>query len=184
MDDLITEKVRGFEIKFKTRPGVFSKSGLDSGSRLLLENVDIQDNSLIADVGTGSGVIGFVAAKLNPQGHVHLLDVNLRFINIAKENAILNQLKNVEVYLSDLFSEVPNNSYNLILSNPAQHVGNDFLDESASECYKHLKDGGSVVWVVQKRLTPVIKRMFNKYFGNCEIIVHGKDHTVLKAVKE
>lgn len=183
MSNLIKEKIRGFEMKFKTSPGVFSKSGLDSGSRLLLENVRVQDHTMIADLGCGSGVIGFVAARLNSHGHVHLLDVNLRFVNIARENAALNQLKNVEVYLSDLFSGVSNNRYHLILSNPPQHIGNDFLDEAANECYNHLKEEGLVLWVVQKRLTPVIGRLFKKHFGNSKVIAYGKDHTILEARK-
>lgn len=172
-----------FEIKFQTKPGVFSKAGIDSGTRLLIENMVIEDQTLIADLGCGSGVIGFVASKLNPKGHIHLLDVNLRFVELAKENVQLNGLRNVEVYLSDLFSAVPDRTYHQIFSNPPQHLGNDFLDEGASECFKHLKPNGQVVWVVQQRLQPVIERLFQKYFKNCKIVAHGKEHVVIKAQK-
>lgn len=184
MDDIITQNLRGFEIKFKTRPGVFSRQGLDLGSRLLIDNMKVENGSMVADLGCGSGVIGFVAAKLNPKGHVHLLDVNLRTVELATNNVDLNNFKNVEVFLSDLFSAVCDRTYHLILSNPVQHSGNEFLEESARECFKHLKSGGVVYWVIQKHVTPLIKRLFEKYFSNYEVVAHGKMHSVIKAEKK
>ena len=127
MDNVLIENLRGFEIKLKTKTGVFSKSGVDLGSKLLIDNMEISDGTLIADLGCGTGVVGFVAAKLNPSGHVHLLDDHLRSVELAKENTQLNNLKNVEIFLSDLFSAVETRTYHLILSNPPQHLGNEFL---------------------------------------------------------
>lgn len=184
MDNVITENIRGFEIKFKTKPGVFSRKGLDQGTKLLAENLEVKDETVIADLGCGTGIMGFVAAKLNPRGHVHLLDVNLRTVELAQENADLNKLENVEVFLSDLFKTVKDRSYHLIVSNPAQHSGNEFLEESAKECFKHLKADGQVYWVVQIHVKPVIERLFNKVFKNCTIVAKGKGHVVLKAQKE
>lgn len=178
-----TERIRGVEIKFKTKPAVFSRQGLDSGTRLLAENMEVEDGVMVADLGCGTGVLGFVAAKLNPNGHVHLLDVNLRTIELAKENVELNKLNNVEIFLSDLFSAVSDRSYHLILSNPAQHFGNQFLDECTKECVDHLKSAGCVYWIVQKHVQPVIERLFDKYFGNCTIVARSNAHVVLKAQK-
>lgn len=183
MDQVTTENLRGVEIKFKTLPGIFSRHGLDEGSRLLIKNMAIKDETLMADLGSGTGVIGFIAAKLNPYGHVHLLDDHLRSVELAKENIELNNLKNVEIYLSDLFSAVPNRTYHQIFCNPPQDMGNEFLEETARECFKHLKPGGSVDWVVQNHIRPVIDRLFKKYFGNCTIVATGKMHVVLKAIK-
>ncbi len=184
MDNLITENLRGFEIKLKTKSGVFSKSGIDAGSKLLIDNMEVSDGTLVADLGCGTGAVGFIAAKLNPSGYVHLLDDHLRSVELAKENADLNNLKNVEVFLSDLFSTAENRTYNLILSNPPQHLGNGFLEDCASECFNHLKPGGVVFWVIQNHLKPVIVRIFEKTFGNCKVVVHGKDHVVLSAKKD
>lgn len=183
MDNIITENLRGVEIQFKTKAGVFSKQGLDSGTKLLVENAEIQDGTLIADLGCGSGVLGFVLAKLNKNGHIHLLDDHIRSVKLAEENVELNSLKNVEVYLSDLFSAVGDRTYHQIFSNPPAHLGNDFLEESASECFKHLKPKGEVWWVVPKYLKPVIERMFKKYFKNSTIVANGKEHIVIKASK-
>lgn len=182
-ENIIEENIKGVRIKFKTRPGIFSKNRFDLGSKLLFESIELPESGLMADLGCGSGVIGFTAAKLSPKAHIHLLDVNLRTVELAKENAELNRLKNVEVYLSDQFSAVPDRTYNLILSNPAQHLGNEFLEETARECLNHLKKGGQVYWVVQKHLKPYVQRLFENTFREGTIIAAGKDHIIIKGVK-
>lgn len=184
MNGIFTENLRGFEIKFKTKPGVFSPGGLDIGTRILVNNMVIRDGTMVADLGSGTGIVGFVISKLNPSGHVHLLEDHLRSAELVKENAELNNLKNVEIYLSDLFSAVPNRTYNQIYCNPPQDMGNEFLEEMVSECLKHLKDSGEVYFVVQKQIKPVIDRMFNKYFGNSKIVATGEIHVVLGALKK
>ncbi|MDO8498717.1 MAG: methyltransferase [bacterium] len=184
MDSLITEKLRGLEVKFYTRAGVFSKSGLDDGTRLLIDNLNIKDGTVVADLGSGAGILGIVLGKLNFHGHVHLFDDHLRSVELAKENVELNRLKNVDVYLSDLFSAVGDRTYHQIFSNPPQHLGNEFLDLVAFECLKHLKPGGETWWVMQKHLKPFTERLFQKHFGNCKIVAHGKEHAILKAEKQ
>lgn len=183
MNKVLTENLRGVEVKFKTRPGIFSKSGLDSGSKLLIENIDIEDKTVVADLGCGSGVMGFFAAKLNPAGHVHLLDDHLRAVELAKENVSLNNLKNVEVYLSDLFSAVENRSYHLILSNPAQHLGNEFLNELVRQSLNHLKPEGQLWLVVQKHVKNFMERVLKEVFDGYEVVAYGRDHVVIRAKK-
>lgn len=175
--------IRDINLKFKTRPGVFSQKGLDKGSRLLMENIQIPEGSLVADLGCGSGVIGMFAAKLDSGGHVHLLDANLRNINLARENVEFNRLKNAEVFLSDLFSGVENRTYQIILSNPPQHLGNDFLLEIADECFRHLKDNGVVYWVIQSNIKKVAQRIMENTFRNCEMVDRNFEYVILKSTK-
>lgn len=47
-----------------TKSGIFSKHGLDGGTILLIDNLEIEDDTQIADLGFGTGVIGFVCTKL------------------------------------------------------------------------------------------------------------------------
>lgn len=183
MENNISEKLRGFDIKFKTKPGVFSRQGLDNGTKLLIDNLEVTDGSLIADLGSGTGIIGFICANLNPNGHVHLLDDHLRSIELAKENAVLNGLRNVEVYLSDLFSAVFDRTYHQIFSNPPQQLGNEFLGELIQESHKHLKEQGVLWLVVKNNLKTVIERMLKAAFGNCTVVVSNKTYTVIKSNK-
>lgn len=181
--DMILEDIRGFKIRLKTMPGFFSKKRVDEGSKLLINNMRIKDGTLIADLGCGSGVIGIIAAKLNTRGKVHLLDLNLRIIELARANIKINEVKNAEVFLSDLFSAVDKITYDQILSNPPLHLGKEFLNETISECYKHLKFESSILLVVQKHLKPFIERILNTHFGNSNIVARGAKHIIMEAQK-
>lgn len=181
MDKTLIENLRGFEFKFIPKAGVFSPKGIDGGTRLLTENMEISDGTLICDLGCGTGAVGFTAAKMNPNGHVHLLDDHLRSVESAKENLELNNLKNVEVYLSDLFSAVPERSYHRILTNPPQQMGNEFLKEFIDECFKHLKNEGELWLVVKSNMETVFKKLLEKVFNNLETVAHSKEHAVIKA---
>lgn len=183
MSNIISENLRGFQIKFETRAGVFSEKGLDNGTKLLVDNLEIENNTLIADLGSGTGVVGIVCAKLNPNGYVHLLDDHLRSIELAKKNVELNNLKNVEVYLSDLFSAVSNRTYHQILTNPPQSLGNEFLREIVNESFNHLKSGGELWLVVKDNVKSFIERVLKEVFPKYQIISYGKWHVIIKASK-
>lgn len=181
--NLISENLRGFEIKFMTAPGVFSRRGLDGGTRLLIDHLEVKDSTQIADLGCGTGAIGFVCSLLNPHGHVHLLDDHLRSVELAKKNAELNNFPNVEVYLSDLFSAVEERSYHQIMCNPPQSMGNEFLEELIRECALHLKPGASLWIVIKKNIRSVIERYLEKSALKYQILAQGREHVVIKAIK-
>lgn len=183
MDEVINLKIRDIELKFKTRSGVFSKQGLDNGTKLLLEQIKLEDRSVVADLGSGTGVVGILAAKLNDRAHIHLLDDHLRAVELAKENVELNNLKNVEVYLSDLFSAVQGRTYNQIFSNPPQQLGNEFLKELLRECFGHLKTKGILWLVIKRNLKNFMERSIKEVFGNFEIAAQNNGYIVLKVVK-
>lgn len=183
-NNVVTENLRGFEIKFKTKPGVFSKHGLDGGTRLLIEKAEVFDKSLVAELGSGSGVLGIVLAKLNFKGHVHLLDDHLRSVELARENVELNKLRNAEVYLSDLFSVVPERTYHQIFSNPPQQLGNEFLSELIDESFKHLKPRGQLWLVVKNNIKPVVERIMKNIFKNSSIRAQSKEYVVLVGEKD
>ena len=54
---------KGVEINFFADNGVFSKSGIDFGSNLLLKTVDLRNTKTVLDVGCGYGTIGVTIAK-------------------------------------------------------------------------------------------------------------------------
>ena len=72
-------KINNHEISLDTDRGVFSRDGLDFGSRVLLENIDFSvDLAQIIDMGCGYGPMGIYAAKMCPNAHVIMADVNER----------------------------------------------------------------------------------------------------------
>ena len=89
---IIEVMLRGRTMKFITDAGVFSKSDVDYGSKLLIEALQLPDHAQVLDMGCGYGPIGLCAAFLNQAGHVTMADVNERALKLAEENAHLNHI--------------------------------------------------------------------------------------------
>lgn len=71
---------------FYTDNGVFSKDGLDFGSRLLLENIPLTEiGESLLDVGCGYGVFGIILNKILGV-KVTMCDVNRRALHLAEKN--------------------------------------------------------------------------------------------------
>lgn len=69
-------KLRGYNFKFTTNVGVFSKKEVDFGSRLLIESFIIPEiDGNILDVGCGYGPIGLSLAKSYENRDIHMIDV-------------------------------------------------------------------------------------------------------------
>lgn len=73
----------------------------------------------ILDIGTGSGCIALSLAQAFPIAHVYAIDIASSAIELAQKNATLNNLSNVTLLQSDLFSNLPQDlQFDLIVSNP------------------------------------------------------------------
>ena len=109
--------------KFLTDNGVFSKDGLDFGSRLLLEVVPLEEvGGKILDMGCGYGVLGIVLAKVL-LAKVDMVDVNLRALHLSKINAKLNGVFDlVNIFESNCYSSV-SGKYSTIITNPPIRAG-------------------------------------------------------------
>ncbi|MBQ3422018.1 MAG: methyltransferase, partial [Romboutsia sp.] len=73
--------VLGKKFVFLTDNGVFSKDGLDFGSRLLLESIPLDEvGGKILDMGCGYGVFGIVLGK-TIDAEIDMVDVNKRALH-------------------------------------------------------------------------------------------------------
>jgi release factor glutamine methyltransferase len=72
----------------------------------------------ILDLGTGTGAIALAIAKHRPQVHVTALDASQAALDIAIENAQNLNIPNVKFVLSDWFSAINDDKFDLIVSNP------------------------------------------------------------------
>jgi 16S rRNA (guanine1207-N2)-methyltransferase len=95
----------GPSLRFLSRPGVFSYGRFDAGARALVETMQIDIGDRILDLGCGCGTNGIVAGRFSgPNGHVTLVDSNLRAVVLARHNARANGLVNFQVIGSSLAS--------------------------------------------------------------------------------
>ena len=75
------------------------------------------DGKEILDIGTGSGCIAISLAKNFPNAKVTALDISCDALNIAKENAKLNNVS-IDFVNADIFKHESNKKYDFIVSNP------------------------------------------------------------------
>lgn len=94
-------------------------------TELLVETamqLELPNNSQVLDLGTGTGAIALALASENPQWHMTAVDVQASAVELAEQNRLACQLKNVTIYQSDWFAAVANRQpqtlFSLIVSNP------------------------------------------------------------------
>lgn len=169
------------KLSFYTEDGVFAREGLDAGTeRLLGEIGDIEADNVL-DMGCGCGVIGIVCAKRKPNASVVMTDVSARAIHCATINIGKNQVENAKACVGDLYEHCKNQQFDLIVSNPPFHEGNQTGWPLVDGAYEHLVTGGRLVIVVMRPI-PYQNRM-NQVFGTCNVLSESGGYTVLCAQK-
>jgi 16S rRNA (guanine1207-N2)-methyltransferase len=182
----ITMNIRGFSFKFNTDSGVFSKSEIDYGSKLLIDSISISgQEEKILDIGCGYGPIGLSMAKLVPTSTVHMVDVNERAIELANRNAIENNVKNIIIYESYLLDNIQENElFDLIISNPPIRAGKEVIFKLYDDAYKQLKADGELWIVIQKKqgAASTIEKLKATYDA-VEVVEKKKGYYIIKSKK-
>ena len=180
-----TDVLRGEKFRFQTDAGVFSKSEVDFGSRLLIETFEEAEiDGPILDVGCGYGPIGMAVAKAFPQKQVHMVDVNTRAIELAKTNIEKNDISNAEIYESDGLSAVEASGFSAILTNPPIRAGKDTIFRFYEEAAEKLADGGSLWVVIQKKQgAPSTQVKLEELFGEVKVVDKKKGYFIFEARK-
>ena len=141
--------VLGNKFTFLTDNGVFSKDGLDFGSRLLLESIPLEEvGGKILDMGCGYGVLGIVISKLT-SAHVDMVDVNLRALHLATRNAKENSVSNVSIFESNVYQNV-SSKYSSIVTNPPIRAGKKVVYDIVMNAKNYLEDDGKLFLVIRK----------------------------------
>ena len=136
--------------KFLTDNGVFSKDGLDFGSRLLLEVIPREEvGGKILDMGCGYGVFGIVLARVTSH-RVDMVDVNHRALHLSKRNAKLNGVSDlVSIFESNCYSNI-SEKYSTIITNPPIRAGKKIVYDIVMNARNYLEDGGNLYLVIRK----------------------------------
>lgn len=138
-------KINDKKFAFYTDNGVFSKKGLDFGTRTLLDSLNITDiKGKVLDFGCGYGPIGIYISSMT-DAIVHMIDVNRRSLELARKNVDMNHV-NANIYESNIYSNV-SEKFDYIISNPPIRVGKKILYQIIKEAKNYLVKDGEL-WIV------------------------------------
>lgn len=146
---------RGRRLVLDASSGVFSSTGLDKGTAVLIDWLEgnfppLRRDSVVVDVGCGAGPIALWFAASNPATRVVAVDVNRRALDVCRRNAERNSLGNVTCLAPNDADDLRN--VDVIVSNPPIRIGKVALHELVSTWLARLKPEGICLLVVARNL--------------------------------
>jgi len=148
---MLNLNIKGVDLKFNTFTEVFSSRNIDIGTMAMLSLVEFKNNDKVLDLGCGYGVVGILAAKIINGAKVVMVDVDIKAVNLAKENAVANKVEDVKIYQSDGFKSIDEKGFTLILSNPPYHADFSVAKEFIEKGFNRLVVGGKIFMVTKRK---------------------------------
>lgn len=174
----------GLELKVDERVLIPRPETEELVELILTENA--KPNQSVLDIGTGSGAIALALAKNRPDWLVTASDISPDALNLASENASLQDLK-ISFKKSDCFAEIAEN-YDIIVSNPpyisradesevglnvlhsephlalfAEEDGLAIYRKIAQEAKNDLREGGKIYLEIGYKQGHSVPALFRKY---------------------
>ena len=141
----------------------------------------------IVDLGTGSGCIAITLKKKLPNSNITAIDISKSALELAKENAHLNDVK-IDFYENNMLDNI-DKKYDLIISNPpyiphdeeimdivknnepsialyADDKGLYFYDKILKSCKKNLKQDFLIAFEIGYNQADDLILLANKYLTN------------------
>ncbi len=139
----------GHDLRFETGVGLFSKSRIDKGTRLLLEALPHEHGWRdVLDLGCGYGPMGIAVASRWPQVRVVMADIDPLAVAAARTNAQTNGVDDrCEVRVSDGTAALTDRRFDAVLSHLPTHVPRSTLRRLIGESQSVLRPGGELIAV-------------------------------------
>ena len=178
----LKQKIKNKYFEFYTASGVFSKEKIDKGTLVLAENMVIDKNSKVLDIGCGIGILGIAAAKIF-DANVIMSDINKRAVMLVKMNCKLNNVE-AEIYQGNLYEKIKDKDFDVILSNPPQTAGKEVCFKLIEQSKEHLKTNGSLQLVARhNKGGRTLSKKMEEVFGNARVIAKKAGYWVYVSVK-
>jgi 16S rRNA (guanine1207-N2)-methyltransferase len=183
-DIIFTAPLRGRDYTFHSTWGIFSPKAIDEGTQLLVDQLEIDPAADCLDIGCGYGPLAAVLASMAPQGTVHAVDKDFMAVEYTAKNAQLNELPNIQAYLSNGLAQVPaDQKFDVIVSNIPAKIGGELLNIMLHDSYARLRPGGKLYVVTISGLKDYMKRHISEVFGDYKKLKQSKTYTAAAAVR-
>lgn len=90
-----------------------------------LRAIPAEGTPRVLDLGTGCGAIALALARERPRAAVTATDVSSAALDVARNNALEQELDNIRFVESDWFDALGSNSFDIVVSNPPYVPEND-----------------------------------------------------------
>lgn len=123
---------------------------------LLIANLPLDADDVIADIGAGTGYFTFPMAERVPEGKVYAVDIQQEMLDIVTERMKANGTQNVETVKGTIEStNLPERGVDLVLFVDVYHeVSHPF--ELMESVFKALKPGGKVILIEYRAEDPTV----------------------------
>ncbi len=182
-------ELEGSDAELINHANVFSREKLDVGTRFFLQHIPSSDAATkIIDLGCGNGIVGLIAAQLNPNAEFSFADESYMAVASAKANfdALFGTTRNADFLTTDCLSGFAHNSFDCVLNNPPFHHNNAMSDAVAWQMFNEskavLKPGGQL-WVIGNRHLPYHVKL-KRIFGNVTAVANNRKFVIIKATKK
>lgn len=173
--------IRGRTLTFSTDASVFSKKGVDYGTRLLIEALPLPLEGDVLDLGCGYGPIGIAVALWSPRSRVVMADVNRRALELCRHNAKRNGVEQVTVLESDGLKALEHLSFDWVVTNPPIRAGKRVVYRLFEETRTHLRESGQFWLVIQKKQgAPSAIKKLQSLFSDVTVAVRSKGYAVIR----
>ena len=172
-------EVMGNEFTCVTDAGVFSRDGLDMGTRVMLEAMP-EMHGRVLDLGCGWGPVGAAVGKKYPETEIVMTDINLRAVETARKNLMGNGVKNAQAVQGDGFENVFG-KFDFILLNPPIRTGKNVIYAMFSDAREYLSASGALYIVIRKQQgAESAEKYLNTIYSDVERIAREKGYWVLR----
>lgn len=162
-------------------PGMAFGTGTHETTRMCIQSLEnyVKEDSVVFDVGCGSGILAIAAAKLGAKKAVGV-DLDPVAVESAKENVGYNNLDNIEVLYGNLV-EVIDGKADIVVANIIAEV----ICILTEDVKRVLKDDGYFITsgIIHDRVDMVTKKLEETGFEVIEINKDGEWNCIVAKVK-